>query len=108
MEAVAGVMQDNAAVRLARIFTGVTPMRIPIHLVRGDGADERTTIEFGTSREVIFRTDSELDFKEKVRLKNEDGSLDVVVQIIAVQWTDSSQAVAARFTSPVSNWIIKS
>ena len=107
MEAVASVMQDNAAARLARIFAGVTPMRIPVHLLRGEHVAERTTIEFGTSREVIFRTDSDLDFNEAVRLKNEDGSLDVMVRIIAVQWSESKQAVAARFTTPVSNWIIK-
>ena len=107
MEAVAGVMQDNAAARLARIFAGVTPMRIPVHMLRGSDPAERTIIEFGTSKEVIFRTDSELDFNEAVRLKNEDGSLDVFVRIIAVQWSEAKQAVAARFVSPVANWIIK-
>ena len=107
MEAVAGVMQDNAAARLARIFTGVTPMRIPVNMVREDEPAERTIIEFGTCKEVIFRTDSELDFDERVRLKNEDGSLDVFVRVIAVQWSEARQAVAARFLAPVANWIIK-
>ena len=106
MEAV-GVLQDNAAARLARIFTGVTPMRIPVQMMRADEAAEPTVIEFGTSKEVIFRTDSELDFDESVRLKNDDGSLDVLVRVIAVQWSDAKQAVAARFVKPVANWIIK-
>ena len=107
MEAV-GVLQDNAASRLARIFTGVTPMRIPVQLLRADRVTEPTVIEFGTSKEVIFRTESELDFDEAVRLKNDDGSLDVLVRVIAVQWSDTKQAVAARFVKPVANWIIKS
>ena len=107
MEAVAGVMQDNAAARLARIFANVMPMRIPVHMVRGGNPAERTIIEFGTSREVIFRTDMDLDFDESVRLKNDDGSLDVLVRVIAVQWSEAKQAVAARFVTPVANWIIK-
>lgn len=106
MEAV-GVLQDTAAARLARIFTGATPMRIPVRMMRANEASEPTVIEFGTSKEVIFRTASELNFDEAVRLKNDDGSLDVLVRIVAVQWSEAKQAVAARFVKPVANWIIK-
>ena len=102
------VIQDSPAYRLSRVFPGATAMRIPIRLVReGDGAPEKTTIEFGTAREVIFRTASELEFDEYVRLRNDDGSLDVEVRVIAVQFDEAAQAVAARFVSPANNWIIK-
>lgn len=83
-------------------------MRIPVKMMRADEDVEPTVIEFGTSKEVIFRTESALDFNEAVRLKNDDGSLDVLVRVIAVQWSDAKQAVAARFIKPVANWIIKS
>jgi hypothetical protein len=100
--------QENVAGRLARIFPGATPMRIPVRMEReAGGTAERTMIEFGTAREVIFRTSAALDCGDSVRLLNDDGTLDVKVRVIAVQWMDTKQAVAAHFIAPVSNWIIK-
>ena len=99
--------QENVAGRLARIFPGATPMRIPVRMERDGGSAERTMIEFGTAREVIFRTSAQLDCGDAVRLMNDDGTLDIKVRVIAVQWMDTKQAVAAHFIAPVSNWIIK-
>lgn len=99
--------QENVAGRLARIFPGATAMRIPVRMERGSGSAERTMIEFGTAREVIFRTSEALDCGESVRLLNDDGTLNVKVRVIAVQWMDTKQAVAAHFVAPVKNWIIK-
>ena len=102
------VIQDSPSQRLARVFPGATAMRIPIRMMREGGyPPEKTTIEFGTAREVIFRTQSDLEFDEHIRLRNDDGSFDAEVRVIAVQWDESTQAVAARFTTPSSNWIIK-
>ena len=83
-------------------------MRIPVRMEREiSGSAERTMIEFGTAREVIFRTSAALDCGESVRLLNDDGTLDIKVRVIAVQWMDTRQAVAAHFIAPVTNWIIK-
>ena len=107
MEAVNVWTQDNVTGRLARLFPEAMAMRIPVRMERGSGTTELTTIEFGTTTEVIFRAVADLDFGESVRLRNRDGSLDMQVRVIATHWIDSEYAVAARFTSPVANWIIK-
>jgi len=98
MEAGITSYQESMAGRLARIFPGATAMGIPVSLEH-DGRKERTTIEFGTGQEFIFRADSALSFDECVRLRNHNGSLDVLVKIIAMQWVDSKQVVAGRLTS---------
>ena len=107
MEMGTATFQESASGRLARIFPGATAMRIPVRLERGCGSAERTTIEYGTAQEVIFRTDTDLGFDESVRLLNDDGSFDVEARVIAVQWIDSRQAVAVRFMTPVTNWVVK-
>jgi hypothetical protein len=99
---------ENAAARLAELFPRVTAMRIPIRLVFADGRSEETVIEFGTANEVIFRARAEVGFGEPVQLINDDGSLDAKATVIAVQWAESEQAIAVRFSGQIANWIIKS
>jgi hypothetical protein len=76
--------------------------------VRHDaGSSEPTVIEFGTSREVLFRTALGLEFGEHVRVCNSDGSLDAEAFVVAMQLENGQMAVAARFAHEVANWIIK-
>jgi hypothetical protein len=70
-------------------------------------AEEATVIEFGTAREVFFASALPLEFAEKLRIQNSDRSLDVEVQVVAVQYHEGQLAVAARFIGDVSNWIVK-
>ncbi len=88
--------QESAAGRLARIFPGATPMRIPVRLERKNGMAENTAIEFGTGQEFIFHTEKHLRFDEVVRLRNHNGSIDLLVRIVASYWIDARQIVAAR------------
>ena len=97
--------QENLAGRLARIFPGATPMDVPVRVERASGKTERTTIEYGTPRELIFRNDAGLNLDESLRVRSDDGLLDVTVCVIAVHWNDLKQTVAARFLTPVTNWI---
>ena len=89
-------------------------MRIPVQLARtlepGQAADfsESTVIEFGTSREVLFACKTPLEFADVLRLRNADGSLDVEVSVVAVQYHPGNTLVAARFLGDVPNWIVKS
>lgn len=69
---------------------------------------EDTVIEFGTAREVLFASKLPLEFEDRVRLVNCDGSLDVKATIVAVRYHNGSKAVAARFLDNVGNWIIRS
>ena len=67
---------------------------------------EKTTVEFGTPREVIFGSHLPLEFADTLRVETEDGSLNSDVSVVAIHYFDgSTTAVAARFTSDIANWI---
>jgi hypothetical protein len=104
----------NAVAALARFFPEACPVRIPVQLARtletGESPNfsESTVIEFGTPREVLFACKTPLEFDDTLRLRNSDGSLDVRVSVVAVQYHPGTTLVAARFLDPVPNWIVKS
>jgi hypothetical protein len=74
-----------------------------------DGKDrtESTVIEFGTTREVLFSSTLPLEFADRLKLQNSDGTLDAEASVVALQYTSGRTAVAARFSQEVSNWIVK-
>ncbi len=91
-------------------------MRIPVQLARTVQADgsvagnfsESIVIEFGTPREVLFACSTPLEFADDLRLRTSDGTLDVEVSVVAVQYHPGQTIVAARFKKEVPNWIVKS
>ena len=97
--------------KLAQLFPNVSPVRIPVRVMALAGGprplQERTVIEFGTAQEVLFSSNLPLEFEDRVRLVNADGSLDATATVVAVRYQGSVKAVAARFTGEVGNWIIK-
>ena len=117
-----GQQSASTVASLARFFPEATPVRIPVHVVRtlginqngpnqpslSDGLDESTVIEFGTPREVLFACCMPLEFDDMVRLRTTDGSLDVEASVVAVQYHPGQTIIAARFKTPVPNWIVKS
>jgi hypothetical protein len=100
---------------LAGFFPDATPVRIPVQLALSHSAvtsqpstfTESTVIEFGTPREVLFSCVTPLEFADVLRLRNSDGSLDVEVSVVAVQYHPGKTVVAARFLKAVPNWIVK-
>jgi hypothetical protein len=109
--------QSNTVADLARFFPEATPVRIPVELTPSGSQPEntaanpvceKTTIEYGTAREVLFACCTRLEFADKLRLRNSDGSLDTEVSVVAVQYHPERTIVAARFLKPVPNWIVKS
>jgi hypothetical protein len=108
--AATGAAQGGSVAQLAKFFPAATPVRIPVRLARigtGDLSTESTVIEFGTPREVLFASTLPLEFADKIRLRNSDGSLDVEASVVAVQYDSGRTAVAARFAAEVPNWIVK-
>ena len=97
--------------KLAQLFTGISPVRIPVRvLTTGTGRkrlQEKTVIEFGTAHEVLFSSTLPLEFQDRVRMLNSDGSLDAWATVVAVRYHDGRKAVAARFVGHIDNWIIK-
>ncbi len=98
--------------RLAQFFPDAAPVRIPVRVtgktISGKPFSERTTIEFGTAREVIFGSHLPLEFADTLRLENTDGSLSEDVSVVAIHYFDgNTTAIAARFKGDVANWIVK-
>lgn len=103
--------QESTTAKLAKFFPQATPVRIPVHLTRAGEStafSESTVIEFGTSREVLFASALPLEFGDRLRVQNADGTLDAEACVVAVQYNAGRTAVAARFTREVANWIVKS
>ena len=102
---------ETTTAKLARFFPQATPVRIPIQLTRapgeGNAFSESTVIEFGTPNEVLFASTLPLEFADRLRLRNSDGTLDAEACVVAVQYHAGLTAVAARFSQPVTNWIVK-
>jgi len=107
----ARVRQESCTAKLAKFFPEASPVRIPVRLtwVAGDGKDcsENTVIEFGTAREVLFSSTLPLEFADRLKVQNSDGTLDAEVSVVALQYTSGRTAVVARFTQEVSSWIVK-
>jgi hypothetical protein len=98
--------------RLAQFFPDATPVRIPVRVtgktISGKDFSEKTTVEFGTPNEVIFGSHLPLEFADTLRIENGDGSLSTDVSVVAIHYFDgNTTAVAARFKSSISNWIVK-
>jgi hypothetical protein len=97
---------EPCVAKLARFFPEAVPVHLPVRVTRG-ALSENAVIQFGTPREALFASGLALDFEDKVRLENSDGSLNTEAEIVAMQLHDGNAAVAARFLGDVTNWIIK-
>jgi hypothetical protein len=110
--ALASSIRESSTTKLAKFFPNATPVRIPVKLTRLSNATtpycETTVIEYGTQQEVLFASALPLEFADKLRIQNSDGSLDTEACVVALQYNGGRTAVAARFTHEVSNWIVKS
>ena len=109
--AAAAPARESSTTKLAKFFPHATPVRIPVRLTRlANGSKalmENTVIEFGTPTEVLFASTLPLEFADKLRLRNADGTLDTEACVVAVQYNGGRTTVAARFTGEVANWIVK-
>ena len=95
---------------LAQFFPDAMAVRIPVRVVgwkQGVALTENTVIEFGTPHEVLFASSLPLEFEDKVKVENADGSLSADASVVAVQYREGKTAIAARFVREISNWIIK-
>ena len=104
-------VRQTSVEKLAQLFPNASPVRIPVRIVTSGAGRRRlqelTVIEFGTAHEVLFASTLPLEFEDRVRLVNSDGSLDARATVVAVRYHGGRKAVAARFVGEVGNWIIK-
>ncbi len=97
--------------KLAHLFPQASPVRIGVCVstvtAEPRRLQEQTVVEFGTAREVLFSSTLPLEFEDRVRLVNSDGSFHAQATVVAVRYHGGRKAVAARFVGEVANWIIK-
>ena len=104
----------SSVAALARFYPDATPVRIPVQITRvvESGAtatfSESAVVEFGTPHEVLFCCKTPLEFADVLRICTSDGSLNVEVSVVAVQYHPGKTVIAARFREDVPNWIVKS
>jgi len=101
--------QQSSVAKLATLFPAARAVGLPVRLSRvpsADSASEMAIIEFATSQEVLFSCAFPLEFADRIRLQNSDGTLDVEASVVAVQYHEGQVAVAARFERKVANWIV--
>jgi hypothetical protein len=106
------LLQEKSGLRrLVELFPGATPMRIPISVVvprgKGQGLEEKTAIEYGTSRMVFFESRLPLELDDEFNLRNSDGSLGADAIVVGFHFSEGRRAIAARFVSEVRNWILR-
>ena len=114
-KALADSASGSSVGKLAEFFPDAVAVRIPVRITglgvrgnsAGNGLSENTVIEFGTPQEVLFASSLPLEFEDKLKLENSDGSLQAEASVVAVQYQNGRTAVAARFAGSVANWIIK-
>lgn len=86
-------------------------MRLPIEITAlraaGGGVRESTLIEFGTANEALFASKLPLEFADRVKIENSDGSLKAEASVVAVHFELGRRAVAVRFSEKIPNWIIR-
>lgn len=103
--------EQTCVERLSRLFPNALPVRIPVKIEPLPAGcrrlHEQALIEFGTAREVLFASNLPLEFEDRVRVMNSDGSLDAQATVVTVRYHNGNKAVAARFVDNVENWIIK-
>jgi hypothetical protein len=108
----ASVLSEPSCVeKLAELFPTASRVRLPVRVTTMSPGrrrlHEQTVIEFGTPDEVLFSSTLPVEFEDRLRLVNSDGSLDARAMVVAVRYYDGRKAVAARFLGEVGNWIIK-
>jgi len=105
------VAEPTCVEKLAELFPAASAVRIPVRVTAASAGrkrlQEQTVIEFGTAQEVLFASTLPLEFEDRLRLVNSDGSLDARAIVVAVRYHGGRKAVAARFLGEVGNWIIK-
>lgn len=105
------VSAGSVVKKLAELFPGAVLMRLPVEItpLRTAGAEvrENTVIEFGTANEALFASRLPLEFADRLKIENADGSLSAEASVVAVHFELGRRAVAVRFSENIPNWIIR-
>lgn len=102
------IEQPGCAEQLARFFSQVLPIRLPVQVtaLRRGGAKLRdaTVLEFGSVQHAIFVSNLPLEFDDHVRLQRAPQGPEADAVVVAVHYHEGQKAVAVRFTQGPCNW----
>jgi hypothetical protein len=102
------IEQPGCAEQLARFFSQVQPIRLPVQVtaLRRGGAKlrEPTVLEFASAQHAIFVSRLPLEFDDHVRLQRTPHGPEADAVVVAVHYHEGQKAVAVRFTQGPCNW----
>ena len=98
------------AEQLARFFPNLPEVRVPVRVspLRPGSVvlQESTVVEFASGEVAIFVSNLPLEFDDRVRVVRE-GAPPAEAAVIALQYHDSSKAVAVRFLAGPCEWVMQ-
>lgn len=104
----------GCAEQLARFFTGLPGVRIPVRVAplrAGSSAtrvQEAAVVEYGSEEFAIFLSTLPLEFADRVRISDNGGGHSAEATVIALQYHEGRKAVAVRFTEGRCEWMRQS
>ena len=97
------------AEQLARFFPDAKAVRIRAMLrplrSRADQVREPVVVEFASARRAIFSSKLPLEFDDRVRISDAEGTAECDATVVAVQYHDGEKAVAVQFADKQLFWV---
>jgi hypothetical protein len=96
---------------LARFFPDTEPVRVrailmPLRSSSGK-VRESVLLEFASAERAIFSSTLPLEFDDRVRLQNAQGSGQSDATVVAVQYHDGRKAIAVQFAGGPCDWVTR-
>ena len=104
--------QQSCTEQLARFFSGVTPIRLPVQVTALRGGTTRlreaSVVEFAGLEHAILVSSLPLEFDDKVRLEGSRKADTADATVVAVQYHCGQKAVAVKFLHGPNRWMMRS
>jgi hypothetical protein len=102
-------ISSACAEQLARFFPDAKAVRVRAVLrPLRSGADEvreSVVVEFASAKRAIFSSRLPLEFDERVRISDAEGTAERDATVVAVQYHDGEKAVAVQFADKQIFWV---
>jgi len=99
----------SCAEQLARFFTNMKSVRVPIQVTALRAGSSRlreaTVVEFGGSQHAIFLSTLPLEFDDRVKIERNGTGGTAEAAVVAVQFHEGGKAVAVRFLQGRCDWV---
>ncbi len=97
------------AEQLARFFPEAKAVRVGAVLrsvrIGADQFRESVVVEFASAKKAIFSSKLPLEFGDRVRISDAEGTAECDAAVVAVQYHDGEKAVAVQFADKQIFWV---